>query len=235
MSNIANVCKRDGRIAPFDQTRIQNAIFKAAQAVGSNLDEAWAVERTAEVASILEERFARSTQPPAVEEIQDIVEEVLIRSGQSRIAKAYILYREKRSQARQARLLLSDSMKLVDDYLEKLDWRVNENANMNYSLQGLNFYVASSVSARYWLNKIYPPEVQSGHVSGDFHIHDLGILSAYCCGWDLQRPAGARLWRRPGQGGKQAAQALCGPRSGRSSTFSIPSRANRPARRPLQL
>ncbi len=183
---IHQVIKRDGRIVPFDQLRIENAIYKAAQAVGSDKGRDWAAALAAQVTQILEERFASSPQPPGVEQIQDIVEEVLIKDGQVRIAKAYILYREKRSQARQASQLLAESMKLVDDYLERIDWRVNENANMNYSLQGLNFYVASSISARYWLNKVYPPEVQNAHVRGDFHIHDLGMLSAYCCGWDLQ-------------------------------------------------
>jgi ribonucleoside-triphosphate reductase len=82
--------------------------------------------------------------------------------------------------------MLLDTEKLVDSYLQRSDWRVNENSNMNYSLQGLNFYVASSIAARYWLHKIYPPEVQQAHVEGDFHVHDLGNLSVYCCGWDLQ-------------------------------------------------
>ena len=180
------VRKRDGRVVPFDRTRIANAIFKANMAVGTGLDRPWAEGLTDLVTTGLDERFGGNGHIPEVEQIQDIVEETLITTGHASIAKAYILYREKRSQARQAKRLLLDSMQLVDGYLQQFDWRVNENANMNYSLQGLNFYVASSISARYWLNKIYPPEVQQAHVSGDFHIHDLGMLSAYCCGWDLQ-------------------------------------------------
>jgi len=111
---------------------------------------------------------------------------VLILSGEVQVAKAYILYRHQRSQVRDTTKLLLDGMKLVDDYVERVDWRVNENANMNYSLQGLNFYVASSIAARYWLNKIYPAEVCQSHIEGGFHIHDLGMLATYCCGWDLQ-------------------------------------------------
>ncbi len=73
----------------------------------------------------------------------------------------------------------------MDDYIQRADWRVNENSNMNYSLQGLNSYLASSIAARYWLHKIYPSDVQKAHVDGDLHLHDLGMLSVYCCGWDL--------------------------------------------------
>lgn len=183
---ITQVYKRDGRIVPFDRSRIENAILAASRAVGAENDRVWAATLAEQVTRLLEERFGEGDGIPEVEQIQDIVEEVLIKTGHVAIAKAYILYREKRSQARQTKRLLLDSMQLVDSYLERFDWRVNENANMNYSLQGLNFYVASSISARYWLNKIYPPEVQQSHVNGDFHIHDLGMLSAYCCGWDLQ-------------------------------------------------
>ena len=101
---------------------------------------------------------------PTIEEIQDMVEKVLIETGHARTAKAYILYRSKRAEARETERMLLDAEKLVDDYLQRADWRVNENSNMNYSLQGLNFYLASSIAARYWLDRIYPPEVQRAHV-----------------------------------------------------------------------
>jgi anaerobic ribonucleoside-triphosphate reductase len=111
---------------------------------------------------------------------------VLIKSGKPAVAKAYILYRQQRAEVRNARRMILDAEALVEDYLQRADWRVNENSNMNYSLQGLNFYIASSIAARYWLQKVYPVEVQNAHIAGDFHIHDLGMLSTYCCGWDLQ-------------------------------------------------
>ncbi|HDY71273.1 MAG TPA: ribonucleoside triphosphate reductase [Nitrospirae bacterium] len=76
-------------------------------------------------------------------------------------------------------------MDLVDQYLKQIDWKVNENSNMAFSLQGLNNYISSEVSSLYWLNKIYPPEIKNAHLNGDFHIHDLNILSVYCVGWDL--------------------------------------------------
>ena len=186
MRSVRAIIKRDGSSAPYERDKITNAIFKAAQAVHSGYDRQWAegLARRVEVAII--ERCSKNGYRPHVEDIQDIVEQVLIEAGQAQIAKAYILYREQRSRVRDTRKLVLDGMKLVDDYLERSDWRVNENANMNYSLQGLNFHVASSIAARYWLQKIYPPEVRQAHVEGALHIHDLGVLAAYCCGWDLQ-------------------------------------------------
>jgi len=180
------ITKRDGSTAPYERTKIANAIFKAAQAVNSGYDHQWAENLAQRVEISLVERFGENGHCPHVEDIQDVVEQVLIEAGQAKIAKAYILYRERRSQARDAKKFLLGGMKLVDDYLQRSDWRVNENANMNYSLQGLNFHVASSIAARYWLQKIYPPEVQRAHVEGALHIHDLGVLGAYCCGWDFQ-------------------------------------------------
>jgi len=183
---IDHVVKRDGSIVPFDRKRIENAIYAAAQAVGNGEGRPWAEMLSWAVSGLLEEQYGQNGHPPHVEEIQDIVEEVLIKSGNPRVAKAYILYRQQRAAARDAQRLLLDGEKLVENYLDRADWRVNENSNMNYSLQGLNFYIASSIAARYWLNTVYPPEVQEAHTQGDFHIHDLGMLSTYCCGWDLQ-------------------------------------------------
>ncbi|UCC76275.1 MAG: hypothetical protein JSW37_12285, partial [Anaerolineales bacterium] len=182
---ITSVQKRDGRTVPFDRKRIDAAILRAYQAVGRGDDEQHAQALSQTVVELLVKRHGTDACPH-VEQIQDIVEEVLILEGEVEVAKAYILYRNQRSQVRDTTRLLLDAMKLVDDYVERADWRVNENANMNYSLQGLNFYVASSIAARYWLNKIYPAEVCQGHIAGDFHIHDLGMLATYCCGWDLE-------------------------------------------------
>ena len=75
---------------------------------------------------------------------------------------------------------------LVDNYLKQLDWQVNENSNMSYSIQGLNNYIASEISKNYWLNKIYPADIRNAHINGDIHIHDLNIISVYCVGWDLK-------------------------------------------------
>ena len=118
-----------------------------------------------------------------MEEIQDIVEEVLLNSPYRKTAKAYILYREQHAKIRE--IAAKANVDLVDQYLKRLDWQVNENSNMTYSLQGLNHYISSEISKIYWLNKIYPPEVKQAHIGGDFHIHDLSLLAPYCVGWDL--------------------------------------------------
>lgn len=183
---VDRVVKRDSSIVPFDRKRIENAIYAAARAVGNGESRPWAETLSWAVTGLLDERFGANGHLPHVEEIQDIVEEVLIKSGKPSVAKAYILYRQQRAAARDARRMMLDGEKLVEDYLQRADWRVSENSNMNYSLQGLNFYVASSIAANYWLHKVYPIEVQRAHTEGDFHIHDLGMLSTYCCGWDLQ-------------------------------------------------
>lgn len=79
-----------------------------------------------------------------------------------------------------------ETKNLIKEYLERSDWRVNENSNMAYSLQGLNYYLYSSLIAKYWLENIYPKDIGKTHQEGDFHIHDLGSLSVYCVGWDLE-------------------------------------------------
>lgn len=177
------VIKRDGRKVDFDSSKIANAIFKAFKAVGSSTFED-ALSISQEVTDYLRKNF--KDKAPTVEEIQDIVEQKLIEHGMSQAAKAYILYRKQRSDVRNIKNMFMDIEKMVDEYIGKLDWRVNENSNMSYSLQGLNNHISSTITAQYWLNKIYPEEVRNAHINGDFHIHDLGLLSVYCCGWDLR-------------------------------------------------
>lgn len=177
------VRKRDGRLEPFDSERITNAIWKAAKAVGGK-DRELAKKLSDEVVAQLEKRFGEEGVP-TVEEIQDLVEKTLIENGHARTAKAYILYRKQHQDMRELAALLSSS-DLVDQYLEVEDWRVRENSNMSYSLQGLNNYLSSTVIAKYWITRIYPPRIADAHYSGDLHIHDLGVLGPYCVGWDLR-------------------------------------------------
>jgi anaerobic ribonucleoside-triphosphate reductase len=177
------VRKRDGRLEPFDQERITNAVWKAAKAVGGK-DREQAKRISDQVLAELRNRFGEDGVP-TVEEIQDLVEKALIENGHARTAKAYILYRKQHQDQRELAALLSDA-DLVDQYLEIEDWRVRENSNMSYSLQGLNNYLSSTVIAKYWISRIYPPHIAEAHFSGDMHIHDLGVLGAYCVGWDLR-------------------------------------------------
>ncbi|MBS7616295.1 ribonucleoside triphosphate reductase [Candidatus Bathyarchaeota archaeon] len=177
------VRKRDGRLEPFNQERITNAIWKAAKAVGGK-DRELAKKLSDQVVTELKNRFGEEGVP-TVEEIQDIVEKILIENGHARTAKAYILYRKQHQDLRELAALLS-SADLVDQYLDVEDWRVKENSNMSYSLQGLNNYLSSTVIAKYWITRIYPPNLAEAHFSGDMHIHDLGVLGPYCVGWDVK-------------------------------------------------
>ncbi len=182
-TSVTKIKKRSGRVVKFNPTKILTALEKAFRAIGEKDGDR--VKYLADkVMEKLESRFDGKVVPN-VEEIQNIVEEVLMHHGHYNVARAYILYRDLRRRVRDVYSLI-DSDELVGDYLSKLDWRVRENSNMAYSLQGLNNHVASEISANYWLNKIYPPETRQAHINGDLHIHNLQILAAYCCGWDLR-------------------------------------------------
>jgi ribonucleoside-triphosphate reductase len=172
--------KRDGRLVKFNADKITSAIQKAGAATGE-FDLATARKLTIKVLNLSEKLFDDKIM--TVEEIQDIVEEVLLSSPYRRTAKAYIIYRDQHARLRE----ITNKMEvdLVDQYLKKKDWKINENSNMDYSLQGLNNYISSEVSKVYWLNEVYSPEVKKAHTDGDFHIHDLSLISVYCVGWDL--------------------------------------------------
>ncbi|MBR1619270.1 ribonucleoside triphosphate reductase [bacterium] len=180
------VIKRDGQIVEFDSEKITNAICKASN-VTKEIDQFTARRLTKNVIKIVND-FVKEKQSnmsaPTVEEIQDIVEKVLLSSEYKQTAKSYILYREQHNKMRD--FAKNASINMVDDYLKQLDWQVNENSNMGYSIQGLNNYLASAMSKNYWLNKIYPNEIKQAHENGDIHIHDLNIISVYCVGWDLK-------------------------------------------------
>ncbi|MBN1636637.1 MAG: ribonucleoside triphosphate reductase [Deltaproteobacteria bacterium] len=175
----ARIKKRDGRIVDFDASKITAAIAKAGKASGE-FDEKTARRLMLKVISLAQQTIA---DIPTVEEVQDIVEEVILSSPYRNTAKAYVIYRDQHSKMREIKAGIG--VDLIDQYLDKLDWQVNENSNMSFSLQGLNNYISSEISKIYWLNKIYPPEIRQAHSGGDFHIHDLNILSVYCVGWDL--------------------------------------------------
>ena len=176
---IEKIVKRDGRIVDFKKEKIKNAIFRAFLATGDG---------TKDDAEDLTEKVVAETEKmkkiPHVEEVQDIVENALMKNGFYRTAKVYILYREQHKKMREIKSLMTDAS-VLEDYFNEKDWMVKENSNMTYSLQGLNFHVSSKVVSYYWLNRIYPPEIRNTHNSGGFHIHDLGIFGAYCVGWDL--------------------------------------------------
>jgi len=183
MKTLVKVYKRDGSVENYEPEKITNAIFKAVVACGGN-DRARAEELSKEVQTYLETEV--SGNAPTVEEIQNVVEKVLIENRHAKVAKAFILYRDKRNQVRETNALTGATIELFEDYLKEKDWAVKENANMQRSIAGLNNYVRESFTKKYWLNEIYPAEVREAHISGALHIHDLGFFGAYCVGWDLR-------------------------------------------------
>ncbi|MCB9757634.1 MAG: ribonucleoside triphosphate reductase [Candidatus Omnitrophica bacterium] len=181
VQTLISIVKRNGKPEDFDSQKIMAAIRKAGEATGE-FNQDVAQNLTVRVVNIIHQLYAQQTL--SIENIQDIVEEVLLTSPYRKTAKAYIIYRDQHAKLRE--LALKDKVELVDKYLGQADWKVNENSNMAYSLQGLNNYISTEITKTYWLNKIYTPQIKEAHKNGDLHIHDLGLLSVYCVGWDLQ-------------------------------------------------
>ncbi|MBI4250322.1 ribonucleoside triphosphate reductase [Candidatus Uhrbacteria bacterium] len=180
---VYKIQKRNGSIQDFDSRKIQNAIKKAIIAVGTNeIEESAAL--TNQVIARLEENFTDNI--PTVENAQDLVESVLMEKGYTEIAKAYILYRERRRTAREGRNVVVEVEKTITEYLNEVDWRVNANSNQGYSLGGLILNTAGKVVANYWLSHVYPKAIGDAHRNADVHIHDLDMFSGYCAGWSLR-------------------------------------------------
>lgn len=181
---LKQIIKRDRSIVLFKKEKIVLAIFKAAKAVGGN-DFSTSEKLADEVVKMAEERYPDGIAD--VEGIQDIVEKVLIENGHAKTAKAYILYREKRRSARESNALIGATINMFTEYLNDADWQVNENANTQKSINGLNNYVREAFTQNYWLHEIYSDEIREAHLSGSIHIHDLGFFGPYCAGWDLRQ------------------------------------------------
>ncbi len=181
---LSEVVKRDGEKQTFNADRIVSAIAKAGEATGEyGSDEAHLLAE--QVVKVLRHRFAGAVVP-TIEQIQDVVEQVLISSNYYKTARSYIVYREQRERQRQDKKVAIDAISSINEYLDRSDWRVNANANQGYSLGGLILNVAGKVVANYWLKHVYTPEIGQAHLNGDYHIHDLDMLSGYCAGWSLR-------------------------------------------------
>lgn len=181
---LSEIIKRDQSVVPFKKEKIVLAIFKAAASVSGN-DFSKSEKLADEVVKI-----AEATHPEGiidVESLQDIVEKVLIENGHAKTAKAYILYREKRRSARESNALIGATINMFTEYLNDRDWKINENANTQKSINGLNNYVREAFTKNYWLHEIYTDDIRNAHLSGDIHIHDLGFFGPYCAGWDLRQ------------------------------------------------
>ncbi|MDD2693774.1 MAG: ribonucleoside triphosphate reductase [Candidatus Gracilibacteria bacterium] len=181
---IYKIKKRNSTIVTFERIKIEFAIEKAIRAVGGS-DFSTLPNMVDEVVDLTE--FRHGDDIPTVEQIQDIIEEVLIKHEHDTVAKAYILYRAKRTEARDDTQIMLEVGKTLEEYLEKSDWRVNANANSGYSLGGLILNTSGKMTASYWLSHIYPKEVGNAHRNGDYHIHDLDMFCGYCAGWSLRQ------------------------------------------------
>ena len=183
------VAKRSGSVEPYDRSRIASAVEKAFRAVKGVVER----DRVERITSDVETRLAllqsgrHPNSIPAIEEIQDLVEAALIDAKETKVARAYILYRAKREAVRDAKNLMLDINTTMDGYLGQLDWRVKENANVNYSLGGLILHNSGTITANYWLKNIYPEAIAEAHRNGDLHLHDLSMFSGYCAGWSLRQ------------------------------------------------
>lgn len=186
---LRSVVKRSGEIEAYNRKKIEQAINKAITAVEGSPNDEKAVFLTDKVEeklkNIMASRYAHSI--PAIEEIQDVVELVLIEQQEARLAKAYILYRAKREAVRDAESLMLNINSTMDGYLSQSDWRVKENANVNFSLGGLILHNSGTITANYWLKNIYTPAIAEAHITAAFHIHDLSMFSGYCAGWSLRQ------------------------------------------------
>ena len=179
-STLQFVQKRNGAVVPFEAQKIIQAIHAAGVATGE-VDYETAKYLAARALLLVQD--LQNGSDVSVEEIQDTVELVLLNSPYKKTAKAYILYRDQHARMRE--ISSKFNVELIGKYLNRTDWKVKENSNMSFSLQGLNNYISSEISKTYWLNEIYPANIKNAHLSGDFHLHDLGLLSVYCVGWDL--------------------------------------------------
>ncbi|HIW37349.1 MAG TPA: ribonucleoside triphosphate reductase [Candidatus Treponema faecavium] len=188
-SFIKQVVKRSGEVNAYDRTKIENAIGKAITAVHTHADP----DLAAHLTDMAEEKLRllmagrHKNSIPAIEEIQDIVETVLIENNAVQVAKAYILYRARHEAIRDTKKLMLDINATMDGYLKQSDWRVNENANVNFSLGGLILHNSGTITANYWLKNIYTKEIAEAHKTAAFHIHDLSMFSGYCAGWSLRQ------------------------------------------------
>ncbi|QQN52370.1 ribonucleoside triphosphate reductase [Stutzerimonas balearica] len=172
--------KRDGRDMPFSTEKIARAIAAAGRSTGEFSEQA---------AATLAEAVAQqlSGEPHVeIEQVQDRVERALMAAGYFDTARAYIVYRERHARLRRDRKAVVDVAASMNEYLSREDWRVRANANQGYSLGGLILNVSGKVTANYWLDEVYSPEIGTAHREGDLHIHDLDMLAGYCAGWSLR-------------------------------------------------
>lgn len=191
------VSKRDGQIAPFNLSKISVAIEKAFKAqdkeYNQDIIDLLALKVTADFAPKVKNSLIQ------VEDIQDSVENILIKAGYADVAKGYILYRKQREKIRNLNSTMLDYKEIVDSYVKVTDWRVKENSTVTYSVGGLILSNSGAITANYWLSEIYDEEIGQAHRNADIHIHDLSMLTGYCAGWSLKQLIQEGLGGIPGK------------------------------------
>ena len=214
----SKIRKRDGRIVDFTKEKITSAIFKAARQVGGE-DYETAENLTERVISYLFRHI--KDEIPDVETVQDAVEKVLIETGHAKTAKAYILYRSKRTRIRDTK---SELMDVVKDILIETS---RDNANVGNSPSAKMLQIASAASKHYYLNNVIPEEMSRAHIAGDIHIHDLDYYgkTLNCLQIDLTKlltngfNTGYGFVRPPKRIGSAAAQAAIILQSNQNDMF----------------
>ncbi|MCK4608464.1 MAG: ribonucleoside triphosphate reductase, partial [Gammaproteobacteria bacterium] len=184
MSTIQHILNRNGESVAFETKRISAAITKAGESTGEFGQEESEI-LTRQVLKVLNHQFD-SKRTPDVERVQDVVEQILVTANHFATARAYIAYREQHKKLRKDKETLVDVASSINEYLGRSDWRVQANANQGYSIGGLILNISGKVTANYWLNHVYSPEIGNAHRNADFHIHDLDMLAGYCAGWSLR-------------------------------------------------
>ena len=178
--------KRDSRIVPFDISKIDEAIFKAAASQGGT-DRNMARRLADKVYDILE---TEESDTPDVEHVQDVVEKVLIEAGHARTAKAYILYRNKRTRVREMKTELMNTLKeLSFTDAKEMDLK-RENANIDGDTpMGTMLRYGSEAAKAFYKNYLLEPAFTKAHEEGDIHIHDLDFfsLTTTCCQIDIKK------------------------------------------------
>ena len=178
------VIKRDGSKVLFDISKITKAITKAFKSVDRNYEESQINLLALQVTARFDSKIKNDAI--TVENIQDCVEQTLMETGFTDVAKSYILYRKNHEKIRTNNTLL-DYKKIVDNYIHVNDWRVKENSTVTYSIGGLILSNSGAITANYWLSEVYDEEIANAHRNADIHLHDLSMLSGYCAGWSLRQ------------------------------------------------
>ncbi|MCF2680993.1 ribonucleoside triphosphate reductase [Faecalicatena contorta] len=191
------VMKRDGQIADFNLSKISIAIEKAFKAQNKEYNQDIIDLLALKVTAAFEPKIKNSLIQ--VEDIQDSVEEILIKAGYADVAKGYILYRKQREKIRNLKSTMLDYKEIVDSYVKVTDWRVKENSTVTYSVGGLILSNSGAITANYWLSEIYDEEIGQAHRNADIHIHDLSMLTGYCAGWSLKQLIQEGLGGIPGK------------------------------------